>query len=82
MAYNGWANYQTWNVALWLGNDEGLYRAALDFAREHKRIKASDAEAFVTELLPNGTPDFDSPAEYRHVRWGAIARDIQEMARG
>ncbi len=26
--YNGWTNYETWNVALWLGNDEGMYRLA------------------------------------------------------
>ena len=32
--YNGWTNYETWNVGLWLGGDEGLYevaRRALDF---------------------------------------------------
>ena len=26
--YQGWTNYETWNVALWIGNDEGLYDEA------------------------------------------------------
>ena len=26
--YNGWTNYETWNVALWIENSEGLYNLA------------------------------------------------------
>lgn len=29
--YNGWTNYETWNVALWIQNDEGLYDLAKNF---------------------------------------------------
>ena len=28
--YNGWKNYPTWAVNLWLANDEPLYREALE----------------------------------------------------
>jgi hypothetical protein len=28
MSYNGYTNYETWNVCLWIGNDEGLYNFA------------------------------------------------------
>ena len=29
--YNGWPNYQTWNVALWLQNDYPLHCIAQNF---------------------------------------------------
>ena len=37
--YNGWTNYETWNLALWMDNDQGLYslrtEAAEDIAQTH-----------------------------------------------
>ncbi len=50
--YNGWKNYQTWNVALWLGNDEGLYRMALEAKGDYEDFAKQLREIGVTE-----TPD-------------------------
>lgn len=41
--YHGWKNRATWNVALWLGNDEDLYRLSRRFVNykdlaEHLRL--------------------------------------------
>jgi hypothetical protein len=33
--YNGWANYDTWNVWLWLMNDEQLYLAVNELVEKH-----------------------------------------------
>lgn len=32
--YNGWANYETWNVALYINNDEGYYYLAKRFVQQ------------------------------------------------
>lgn len=51
MSYNGWKNYETWNVTLWIGNDEGMY----NFAKE-----CGTYENFVEQMREVGyteTPD-------------------------
>jgi hypothetical protein len=80
--YQGWRNRQTWNVALWLNNDQGLYRAMQHCRRTLGRCNAEGAKTFVTELLPNGTPDMKGPDVYRGVHWAAIARVINESVGG
>lgn len=32
--YNGWSNYETWNAAVWLDNDQGSYNTAREMAQE------------------------------------------------
>lgn len=32
--YNGWKNYETWNVALWIDNDQGSYNERIRLAQE------------------------------------------------
>jgi hypothetical protein len=79
--YNGWRNWQTWNVALWFGNDEGLYRHAID-ARNgmpRRKFNAESVQAFVLEMLPNGTPDMDGQVELAGVDWRSIASAFNEF---
>lgn len=84
--YNGWANYNTWNVALWFDNDEGLYTALQ--ARQAKKFKfrrkwtGVQAKAFTLNVMGERTPD---DAGLSRVRWGEIAKawnsELEERAR-
>ena len=42
MKFNGYKNWNHWNVSLWINNDEGLYREALRLCNSCNRIEASE----------------------------------------
>jgi len=41
-SYNGYANYKTWNVGLWIDNNEGLYNHVTEEALEFYRDNDDD----------------------------------------
>ena len=57
--YNGWTNYETWNVALWLGNDESLYELA-GMYREHGYKSLSHMLIEMSPATPDGVKWDDS----------------------
>ncbi len=46
--YNGWTNYETWNVALWLGNEQGSERYWASEAEDRFR-EAESSRSFTRE---------------------------------
>jgi len=53
--YNGHHCWNCWNVALWIGNDEPLYRIAI--AAKRSRPNLTQATAAMLDCLPPATPD-------------------------
>ena len=79
--YQGWVNYETWNAALWMGNDEAAYNATMNqivfnVTQQHKKGAADYAEALqrVAARHFNGkTPDGVVLTDARSkVDWGDI----------
>ncbi len=73
--YNGWTNWETWNVALWIDNEEFTYKESrkLTRKRSHDRYFASSVECFCNETYPNGTPDMKGESEMDNVNYQEIA---------
>jgi hypothetical protein len=71
MSYNGWKNYETWNVSLWYGD------VFADMASEQK-LCADDLESFVVEMEMEKVPESSLAADIMNaflhrVDWDELA---------
>lgn len=68
--YNGHRSWNAWNVSLWIANDEGLYRLALECLRKTNRsIRGNEQAArdFIAQVGSDKTPD-GAPWGFQNVR--------------
>jgi hypothetical protein len=68
--YNGYANYPTWNVALWISNDEGLNR----FAAECNSYEIFRNE--IREVYQHGKIGIETPDR---ISWHDSGINLYEM---
>ena len=58
---NGWANWETWNVSLWINNDEPTYRLAVEYVEQSrlfgKKISYDDLIPALEYRFGQMTPD-------------------------
>lgn len=57
--YEGWANYATWNVWLWLNNEPALYYAMIDYCRSSPAVNYEGLIDYLrmNEIIERETPD-------------------------
>ena len=78
--YNGWKNWETWNVLLWASNEEHLYKRTTRFAQAFAHLVGFDGkcQSFFRDMFPQGTPDMNGREEMSAVDWHEIAEHLKE----
>ena len=59
--FNGWANYSTWNVSLYINNEYPFYKAAQSYVSYQKElgldVSYTEFTQYFMDLLGTITPD-------------------------
>ena len=74
--FRGWANYGTWNVALYINNEYKIYKTAYDWVQDrinmgYDTLSYDIFRHTLTELFGDKTPD--------GVSWNDECLDHQEL---
>ena len=71
VTYEGWKNYATWNVALWLNNEYNIYTGAVEFMKDYKG--KAPYKAFIADcgLYSQRTPD--------KIKWAGVNLDYKRL---
>ena len=79
--YNGWKNRTTWNIMLWLDNDEVSYFCykgmVWKFLENNSRLTAGAARKIALNVLGPSTPD-GCKVTAKCVDWKTIAEGMIE----
>lgn len=78
MDYNGYKNYETWNIVLWLYNDEGKYNTLKSYLRPYRGegVSGEQIASICNKIFHDGntsaTPD-GVWLDDKEIDWDGIA---------
>ena len=77
--YNGWTNWATWQINLWIDNEEPFYRAKQSILRciagDTSDECCGTVIGFLKSVFPEGTPDMD-PSDMKDVNWDELVESF------
>lgn len=77
--YNGWTNWETWQINLWLDNEEPWYRSKKRFLMCGK-LDIDSVKKFCSECFgKEATPDMN-PGDWDKVNWEEILQSFKDEA--
>lgn len=80
MEYNGYTNWATHNVMLWVRNTESDYNAMRAFVKATPNLNSDNIKEFFTKLYPNGTRDMQGSETWSmaDVDWASLTPHLEE----
>jgi len=78
MKYNGWTNYETWIVALWIDNDHQYWRERAAKYKDRPGILADKLRESLSEHELEGMHADLLNAALNRVNWQEIASHLLE----